>query len=427
MRFALLALFVTQAFGQMTLQQALDLADQAAPEVQSARLAVLEAQVSALSVEAARKPQVNLNISTAAQTSNLQGIGLIASGIPSRIGPYRTFDARPVVSWRVYDLTLLASVKAAQARIKQNEADASAVKERTRAAVIDLYLQALEAESQARASEARIRTAEAVLEQTNLAEQAGRSSKLDVARATQQLEKERSVLVDLRQQRDVLSTMLQKTLGQEARAPITLSDIPEKPFAWDVEREPIVKEALDARPERRSSAARSQVIASEMEQADKQRYPKVDLIANYGLSGEGPDHSLGTWLVGASVTVPLWTAGRIENDIKAARYRQDAWKQDDRQLALGIEQEITQALVQGRAVTEQSTHLRAAAIAAKEALELARLRYEAGMATNLDVVTAQGELAQSEEELIRARYNGLVAEAHLARARGNVRLFADGR
>jgi outer membrane protein TolC len=411
----------------MTLQQALDMADKASPDIQSARLATLESQAAALSVQSARRPQVTFGVATTVQTSNLQAIGLIGPGIPSRVGPYRTFDARPSVTWRVLDLSLLASVRAAQARTRQNEAEAAAVSERTRAAVIDLYLQTLEAGSQARANEARITTAEAVLHQTNLAEEAGRSSKLDIARATQQLEKERAGLVDLNRQRDVLSTMLQKTIGLEARAPVALAELPAHAFSWDFPRDAIVREALDARPERRSIAAKENVISSEIEQAEKQRYPKLDVLTNYGLSGQGPDHSLGTWEVAASLTVPIWTSGRIENDIKVAQYRRDQSKQEDRQLSLAIEQEVTQSILEGKAAADQFQHLSAAADAAREALELARLRYESGLATNLDVVTAQGELAQSEEELIRARYNGLLAEARVARARGNVRLFADAR
>ncbi len=424
------------ASAQITLQQALEMADKAAPEIQIARLAVLESQAAALSVDAARHPQATFGLTTTVQTSNLQGIGLIAPGIPSRIGPYRTLDARPTVSWRVFDLSLLAGVKAAQARTRQNEANVSTVTEQTRAAVIDLYLQTLEADSQARAAEARIATAVAVLEQTNLAEEAGRSNKMDVARATQQLEKERATLADLRRQRDVLSTLLQKTIGLEAKAPVQLADLAPRAltpnaftpnaFTWDAPQDSIVKEALDARPERKTLAASADVISGEILQAEKQRYPKLDVLANYGISGQGPDHALGTWEVGASLTVPLWTAGKIENDVKVARHHLDREKQEDRRVSLGIAQEVTQAMVEGKAIEEQVRHLAASSAAARETLELARLRYESGLTTNLDVVTAQGELAQSEEELIRARYNGLLAEAHLARARGNVLLFVQG-
>jgi outer membrane protein TolC len=184
---------------QLSLAHALEIADKASPEIQAARLRALELQVQSKSARAGLLPQVSASIAGTYQTSNLEGIGFSQPGIPTRVGPYRLFDARPSVSMKVLDLSLLASVRAAQARTKQSEAEAAAIAERTHAAIIDLYLQALEADSRKRATEARITTAEAVLRQTSDAEQAGRSSKLDVARATQQLEKERAGLIDVTQ------------------------------------------------------------------------------------------------------------------------------------------------------------------------------------------------------------------------------------
>jgi len=425
----LMFLILTAAYGQerMTLQQALDIADKASPEIQMARLRVLESQATALSMRSGLLPQVNAGIAGAYQTSNLQGIGLAGSGLPSRVGPYRVFDARPTVTMRVLDLSLLAGVRAAQARSKQNEAESAAVSERTRAAVIDLYLQALEADSRARAAEARINTAQTVLSQTADSEQAGRSSRLDVARATHQLEKERATLIEAKSQRDVLTTLLVKTIGQDARTPVMLADLAQRSFSWDINRNAVEKEALETRPEKRAITEKGMAIDREIDQAEKQRLPKLDFSASYGALGQGPDRALSTWQVGASLTIPLWTSGRIENDIKAARYRRSQWKQEDRQLSQAIQQEITQSIVEGRSAAEQLQHLTAATNAARSTLELARLRYEAGLTGNLDVVTAQGELAQSEEESIRARYSGWLAEAKLARARGDVRQFVVSR
>jgi len=201
---------------------------------------------------------------------------------------------------------------------------------------------------------------------------------LDVARATHQLEKERALLVDAKRQRDVLSTLVLKTIGHEARSPVQFSELMPRAFAWDLNRDAVVREALESRPERRSTSEKGIVISRENRAGRKQRWPKLDFNANYGALGQGPDRALGTWQAGASLTVPIWTSGRIENDIKAARYRRDQWKQQDRQLTQAIEQEITQAILDGKAAAEQLEHLISATGAARSTLELARLRYEAG-------------------------------------------------
>jgi outer membrane protein TolC len=79
--------------------------------------------------------------------------------------------------------------------------------------------------------------------------------------------------------------------------------------------------------------------------------------------------------------------------------------------------------VELRAATEAAKVRLAVVGSAKEALELARLRYGAGLTTNLDVVTAQGNLSEAEEEEIHARYDMLLARARLAQARGSVVSF----
>ena len=48
------------------------------------------------------------------QTINLQNIGLIIPGMNSRVGPFRTFDARPTVMQNVLDLSLLSRIRAAR-------------------------------------------------------------------------------------------------------------------------------------------------------------------------------------------------------------------------------------------------------------------------------------------------------------------------
>lgn len=55
------------------------------------------------------------------------------------------------------------------------------------------------------------------------------------------------------------------------------------------------------------------------------------------------------------------------------------------------------------------------------------MRFTAGLATQLDVVSAQANLAQAQEDEIRSRYDGLVAEACPTQAGGDVRRFVQGR
>ena len=72
----------------LTLRDALDLAGQLSPDVQTARLRILEREAESLVTRSAYQPQVNAVIGGSYQTTNLQGIGVIFPGVPSRVGPY---------------------------------------------------------------------------------------------------------------------------------------------------------------------------------------------------------------------------------------------------------------------------------------------------------------------------------------------------
>lgn len=406
----------------MTLEQAVEKAASASPVVQQARVRALEQESLALVQRAGLGPQVSVNLGQTYQTSNLQGIGLAFPGMSSRIGPYRVMDARPRLTQTVLDLSLLSRYRAERERAGALRDEAASVAERTRLAVVDLYLNALLAETRARASAARVETAEAVLRQAEDAERAGTGNKLDVARAAQRLETERVTLIGLKRDKAAVLTMLKRTIGLEQGEPLEVTPVAAAgAVAMNLES------ALKTRPEMRALEARGRVLKLELQAAGRERWPKVTAFGDYGVLGQDPANAVSTYAVGVSVAVPVWTSGRIENTVKAARQRLEQWEKEKRGLALQVEQELAQAVLEREAAQAAQAAAAKAAAAAREALDLARLRQGAGLATNLDVVTAQGELAQTEEAELRARYEGQAAAARLAAASGDVMAFVRGR
>jgi outer membrane protein TolC len=419
----LLLLLAAPAWAQvMTLEQAVEKAASASPVVQQSRVRALEQQSLALVERAALRPQLNVNLGQTYQTSNLQGIGLVFPGMSPRVGPYRVMDVRPRLTQTVLDLSLLSRFRAEQERAGALREEAASVAERTRLAVVDLYLNALLAGTRARASQARVETAQAVLRQAEDAERAGTGNRLDVARAAQRLESERVLLSGLKRDQATMITMLKRTIGMEQSEQLEVTPVAAAGVATMN-----LDSALQARPEMRALAARRRVLELELQAAERERWPKVSAFGDYGVLGQDPSNALSTFTVGVSATVPVWTGGRIENSIKAARRRMEQWEKEKRALALQVEQELAQAALEREAAQAALAAAARAAAAARKALELARLRQGAGLAANLDVVTAQGEVAQAEESELRTRYEGHVAAARLAAASGDVMAFERGR
>jgi outer membrane protein TolC len=101
----------------------------------------------------------------------------------------------------------------------------------------------------------------------------------------------------------------------------------------------------------------------------------------------------------------------------AARLRRVDEQMDD--MRRGVDEEIREALL-----TLDSTDLQVGVAAegqqlAERELRLAQDRFEAGTANNVEVVTAQDQLARAEENYILAVSRHVDAKCALARALGN--------
>ncbi|MCC6535945.1 MAG: TolC family protein [Bryobacterales bacterium] len=402
----------------LTLREAVDTAAAQNPAVQMARLEALEAENSAHIARSAYLPQASLVAGANYQTANLQGIGLVFPGFPSRLGPYRTFNARPVVTQTILDASLRAEIRAARERTRAAKYQEAATRQTIQYAALQLDLQALESGTRMDAAAARIRTAEAVSQQVRDREQGGLASKLDVARAAQQLADEEVALAAARRDRDTLLTLLLRTIGREQ---------------WregeDVQLAPVTAAATELsnpgveRDEVRALEASIAAAGYTVDAAARQRWPRIAGQADWGLSGAGPDRAIGTYNAGVAVTIPLWTGKRIENEMARAELRRAQERQRLADLRLEIQQQIRQAQVEAQAARAAHAAAARSAAAARETLELVRLRYGSGLATTLDTTVAQNNLAQAEEQAIRVRYQELLALARLARARGDVGEF----
>lgn len=120
----------------------------------------------------------------------------------------------------------------------------------------------------------------------------------------------------------------------------------------------------------------------------------------------------------ASVRVPLFQAGRERGRILIA----DAALQQDRaqvaDLRVRVEYEVRAAYLDLRAADERVSVARGAAVLAKQQMAQAQDRFEAGVASHVEVVQAQEAVATESENLIASLFAHNLAKAALARATG---------
>jgi outer membrane protein TolC len=335
------------------------------------------------------------------------------------------FDARPSVQQTVFDYSLVKRMSAARQRIQQSDFDAESLREATLLGVVDLYLRTLQSQARADATRARMDNAKALAKQAQDFLEVGTGNRLDLVRSLNRLENETAALA--RQERDVATTklLLLDTIGMPIDAEIRLTERLELAQQALDEVEAAEKVALASRPEVLAVAARLEAARLDVGGAKAERLPTVGFAADYGVIGERIGRNLSTYNVRGTVSMPIFQGGRIQAEIQQARARYEQIEQEKRDIESQVRLDVRAARLQLEAAEVSAQAAVRAGAAADESVELARLRFEAGLTSNIDVVAAQQDQAQADELEIQTLYDYYLARANFAKAVGDVTAFLD--
>jgi outer membrane protein TolC len=138
------------------------------------------------------------------------------------------------------------------------------------------------------------------------------------------------------------------------------------------------------------------------------RFPRITLTGSAGvvsgdLSGLFESGGRNAWSVSSSVTVPIFDAGRTKAGVDVAQAKRDiALAQYDKAVQTAF-REVADALVARSTYAEQAQAQLAQAEAEAARLRLSTLRYDTGVASQLDLLDAQRALFTAQQSLIAAQ------------------------
>jgi outer membrane protein len=181
--------------------------------------------------------------------------------------------------------------------------------------------------------------------------------------------------------------------------------------------------AWENREDYKAAAAARHGAVYDVEAAWGQYYPSVTLnVTGYLFRENFSDAS--KWNSLLSVSLPIFSAGVIEADVKAAwsRLRQAAMRES--LLRRQIEDEVRERHQNFQTSAGRLTELEIQVRAAQSAYTQARGLYGAGASIFLNVLTAQAVLLNSELELTTERFNQKVIYLDLLRSTGRLKLGA---
>jgi len=214
-----------------------------------------------------------------------------------------------------------------------------------------------------------------------------------------------------------LSILLGRPPGPIAREPMTLNEelppaVPPGIPASLLERRPDVLQA-----EQLLVSANANVDA-----AKAMYFPTISLSGFLGgISGDLTQFLGGSgavWSAGANLLQPIFQGGRIRRNVEAQRAAFDAAVAEYRKSALNAYREVADSLVTIQKLGDQRAFRQAGVDVLQDASDLARERYDSGLANYLEILTADRELFEQQLLLAQTRGAELRARASLYRSLG---------
>ena len=176
------------------------------------------------------------------------------------------------------------------------------------------------------------------------------------------------------------------------------------------------------RPDVVAARLRSEAQLRRIDQKKAEFYPNINLSAFIGLQSLGLDmlsksgSTVGS--VGPAISLPIFTGGRLSGELRstAAAY-EEAVANYNRTLTQAL-QEVANAAWSQKALAGRLGKAEQAVTAASEAHRIARNRYEGGLSTYIEVLSAEDVLLNSLRSLTDLQSRGFTLDVALMQALG---------
>lgn len=327
-----------------------------------------------------------------------------------------------ISSWEIDFFGRIASLsEAALAQYLATEEGRKAAQMALVASVANTWLNLAADEELLAITRETLATREESLRLTRLRFDNGASSEIDFRLAQSLAETARATLAQVQRQRaldlNTLGLLLGEPVGPGYQVGMTTASVhlPDVPAG-------LPSDVLVRRPDVRQAEQQLIAASANIGAARAAFFPRISLTAGIGTaSSELSDlFSGGSWgfTVAPSLLQPIFDAGRNRANLASAEVGRDiAVAQYERAIQQAF-RDVSDALA-GRATLSEQVQAQAGVVEAESArFRLARLRYENGIASYLDLLDAQRSLFGAQQALVQVRLARLQNQVQLYRSLG---------
>jgi outer membrane protein TolC len=286
-------------------------------------------------------------------------------------------------------------------------------------AVFDSYYAASLAQAALETSRTALRFAEAIESQAKARVESGLAVEADLLRSRAYLSAARQQEIQAQGNLDSARAQLNRLMGNPISQPLgetthlVAGNIP-----------PPLEDALVA--EQKLHRPDYQNLLAELRQAElaarsrqKEFWPVIGGYGTWEMDNPSlSDYGGNNWAAGISLKWNLYSGGSDSAQLEAARQRLEQKRRQASAMESAMALQIRKALIQFRTAGEQVAAAQAAEAQSEEGLRILRNRYDAGLATMTDLLSAETSRSSAKTNLAEALYRQRLSYAHIEYAAG---------
>lgn len=389
-------------------------------DIKIAAARVLQAEASARVVRSQFFP--NVSVGGDVTMSRTSEVGPIA--LPAGTDPQVNYGSVGA-GMSAYEVDLWGRIRranqAAQARLLATEAAQQVVRQTLVSEVAGTYLHLLQLDYELEVSRRTLTVRTNSLALTSAREQGGVASLQDVVQARVLVAAAEATIVDVLRRQEQVENQLSLLLGRNPGALTRGLPLREQPLRNEVPAG-LPSALLERRPDIR--VAEEQLVAANANvgEAKAAFFPQLTLTGAFGYQSVSLSDLFTSpariWQFGPTVTLPVFTGGRVTGQFRFAQARFQESAAQYQQTVQAAFRDVSDALIQYQRTREFTVRQEESTRARREAAELANIRYDGGVTSYLEVLYSEQELFTSELQLAQALGNELLSVVQLYRSLG---------
>ncbi len=408
----------------ITLQQALELARRNNLELQGVLFQIERSRAALREVQAGMYPTINLSADLSRAQSAFGQLSTEQLGQQAQFSstqsfsqdePTTTFSGSVQLSYGLYNFGPGASSRgAAQEQVRLDELEIERLSEEIRLNVTLDYYNLQQADEQVRINQSAVQNSEASLRDAEALERAGVGTRFDVLRSQVNLANAQQELTNARSQQQIARRQLAIRLSLTQSINISAADPVQLAGLWQPTLEETIILSFQNRPELKQRLIERRIAQLRQKVALSRLKPQVSFVASYDLEDVFDDGAsiLDGYSLGVQATLRLFDGGVAKAQAAQRNIEIRIAETQFANQSNNIRFEVEQAYSQMQSNWDNVKTSTVALNQAREALNFARLRFQAGVGTQTDIINTENDLTRAEGNRVQAilDYNRALAQ-----------------